>query len=267
MAMAFGRLKPDFRLFPPGERRFRFFGRRGGTAAPGEQPAASNHDSVRRADPFAFEVAHRRLAWMFRASVMMNVGLFAVVIVEAAAISELVPLQHLQLGLVRIEPSTDRIVKVDPASLVRIEPISKDVEGYDLMLESFVRRYVRILLEIDKVSQTDRMQQAAGFSDSAFWKKFGKERFGAIEDALDSGLNRSVVVETADLVSRRGDISRYAVDFVQIDERKGEKVESKKLRAYLAVSPRPQTVKKSEQFENPAGFRVIDLALKERGNS
>lgn len=241
--------------------------RRRRLALPPTEATPVGHESVRRADPYAFEVAHRRLAWMFRASAMMNAGLFAVVIVLAAAISELVPLQHLQLGLVRIEPRTDAMVKVDPASLVRIEPITKDVAGYDLMLESFVRRYVRLLLEIDKVSQTDRMQRAAMFSDGRFWADFGKERFKAIEKALDSSLNRSIVVETADLVSRRGDISRYAVDFVQNDERKGEKVETKKLRAYLAVTARPQTVQKSEQFENPAGFRVIDLVLKERGNS
>jgi len=243
-----------------------------GVAAPpaiaaGETPAPTGHESVRRADPFAFEVAHRRLAWMFRVSAMMNVGLFAVVIVEASAIAELVPLQHLQLGLVRIEPSTDRTVKVDPASLVRIEPIAAGVEGYDLMLEAFVRRYVRLILEIDKVSQTDRMKRAAMFSEGKFWSQFGKERFGAIEKALDSGLNRSIVVESADLISRRTGVSRYAVDFVQRDEREGKPVEAKKLRAYVAVAARPQTVEKSEQYENPAGFRVIDLALKERGNS
>lgn len=225
------------------------------------------HGSLRRADPYAFAVAHRRLAWMFRASAMMNVALCGVVIMLGAAINELVPLQHLELGLVRIVPATDRIAKVDPASLVRIEPITKDVPGYDLMMEAFVRRYVRILLEIDKISQTDRMQQAAGLSDRDFWKEFGKERFKAIEKAMDSGLNRSVVVETADLVARRGGVSRYAVDFVQTDERKGEVVETKKLRAYIAVTAQPNTVKKSERYENPAGFRVIDLALKERGNS
>ena len=231
------------------------------------EPAPVGHDSLRKADPFAFEVAHRRLAWMLRISAMLNVGLFAVVIVEAAAISELVPLQHLQLGLVRIEPSTDRLVKVDPASLVRIEPITKDVAGYDLMLESFVRRYVRMLLQIDKVSQTDRMKQAATYSDGGYWERFSKERFKAIEEALDSKLNRSIVVESADLISRRDGVSRYAVDFVQVDERGGDRVESKKLRAYVAVTAEPQTVQKSEQFENPAGFRVIDLILKERGNS
>ncbi len=127
------------------------------------------------------------------------------------------------------------------------------------MLESFVRRYVRLILEIDKVSQTDRMQRAALFSEARFWDAFGKERFKSIEKALDGGLNRSIMVESADLVARRGGVSRYAVDFVQTDERKGALIETKKLRAYLAVTAAPQTVQKSEQYENPAGFRVIDL--------
>lgn len=246
---------------------FRRRSKAAGPPAGGEAPTPKGHESVRRADPYAFAVSHRRLAWMFRISAMLNVGLCAVVIAEAAAIAELVPLQRLQLGLVRIEPSTDKIVKVDPAQLVRIEPITADVPGYDLMLESFVRRYVRLILEIDKVSQTDRMQRAAMFTEARFWDAFGKERFKAIEKALDAGLNRSIVVESADLVARRNGVSRYAVDFVQTDDRKGERIETKKLRAYLAVTAQPQTVQKSEQYENPAGFRVIDLALKERGNS
>ena len=249
---------------PPKERRSPFFGGQKNKPA---APPAGKHGPVREADPYAFAVAHKRQAWLLRLSVGTNVALAAAVIAQAGAISELVPAQHLALGLVRIEPSTDRTVKVDPASLIRVEPITAKADGYDLLMESFVRRYTRLLLEIDKVSQDDRMKQAGIFSDAAYWKRFGEERFREIEKAMNDGINRSIVVESADLVSRREGVSRYAVDIVQTDERRGEVIETKKLRAYIAVAARPQTVRPSERFENPAGFRVLDLALKERGNS
>ncbi len=224
------------------------------------------HDGVRVADPYAFEVAHRRLAWVFRLSVMINAGLFAVVLVQTGAISALVPLQRVELGLIRIEPATDRTVKADPASLVRVLPVTKTTEGFDLVMESFVRRYVRLLLEIDSASQGDRMREANLYSDGDFWKRFMTERRKDIEKATESGLNRSVVIESASRISERNGVYRYLVSFDQVDGRAGKPVESKKLHAYLAVASRPHTVRESEKFENPLGFRVLDVAVKLRGN-
>ncbi|CCG42491.1 VirB8/TrbF family protein [Magnetospirillum molischianum] len=229
-------------------------------------PAPVDHDRLRGVDPYAFETAHRRLAWMFRLSAMTNAGLVAVVIVEAAAISALVPVQKVQLGLVRVEPAGERTVPVDPASLVRVLPITRDTPGFDLLMESFVRRYVRLLLEIDRVTQGDRMREANLHSDGGWWKQFAA-RHKEIERAVETGLNRSIVVESADRISLRDGIGRYAVDFVQTDARDGKSVETRRLRAYVAVTSRPHTVRDHEKYENPLGLRVLDLTLKERGNS
>lgn len=230
-------------------------------------PAIVNHDGLRAVDPYAFEAAHRRLAWMLRLSVMTNAGLLMGVVVLASAISTLVPLQKIELGLVRIEERDGGAVQVDPASLVRVLPITKETPGFDLLMESFVRRYARMLLEIDKVSQGDRMREANVHSDADWWKRFIKDRKKEIDDAIDTGLNRSVVVESADRISMRDGVGRYAVDLVQTDVRGGKTVETKRLRAYVAVTSRPHTVRETEKFENPLGLRVLDLALKERGNS
>lgn len=231
------------------------------------RPAPVNHDAHATADPYAFEAAHRRLAWMFRISAMFNIGLFAVVIIQTAAIAELVPLKEVQLGLIRVEPRTDQAVTIDPAERVRVLPITRETPGFDLLLESFVRRYVRILLEIDTVSQGDRMREANLHSDADWWKRFVAERKKEIDRAQGTGLDRSVVVESADRISLHDGIARYAVDVVQTDKRDGQVVESKRLRAYIAVTSRPHTVRPSEKYENPLGIRVLDLSLKERGNS
>lgn len=245
----------------------RFKGKARRRRRPPSGPGPVDHSQVRKADPYAFEAAHRRLAWMLRLAVVIVVALAGVSITAISAIATLVPLKEVQLGLVRIEERSDKMVPVDPASLVRVLPVTKDTPGFDIMLESFVRRYVRILLEIDAVSQDDRMREANLHSDPEFWKKLMSTRLGEIKAALDSGLNRSIVVESVDRISLRNDTYRYAVDFVQTDARNGKLVEIRKLRAYLPVTLRPHTVKPAEQFENPHGLRVLDLALKERGNS
>lgn len=226
-----------------------------------------DHDPVRAVDPYAFEAAHRRLAWMLRLSAMTNGGLLIMVIVQTSAIATMLPLKEVQMGLVRIEERDGRTVPVDPASLVRVLPITKETPGFDLLMESFVRRYVRVLLEIDKVSQDDRMREANIHSDADWWKRFISERKKEIESALDSGLKRTVIVESADRISARDGVMRYAVDIVQTDERDGKVVETKRLRAYIAVTSRPHTVRPSEKFENPLGLRTLDVALKGRGNS
>ncbi|MDR3326114.1 MAG: type IV secretion system protein [Rhodospirillaceae bacterium] len=218
-------------------------------------------------DPYAFTIAHRRLAWQFRLSVGLVISLSAVVILEATAISSLIPLQRLEIGLVRVDPITEKTLQVDPSSLVKILPITRTTPGYDLLIESFVRRYVKMLLEIDSVSQDDRMMEANLYSDEVYWKQFVSEREKEIKDAIDNGLSRTVIVESADRISVRDNISRYAVDLVQQDYSENKLIDSKKLRAYVAVTARPQTVRPSEKFENPAGFRVLSVSLKVRGNS
>jgi type IV secretion system protein VirB8 len=157
-------------------------------------------------------------------------------------------------------------VKVDPASQVRVIPVTKDTPGFDIMVESFVRRYTRQLLEIDAVSQDDRMQQANAASDAKFWERFMGERAKEIRAAIDSGLERSVVVESASKLSERDGVQRWMVAFEQVDSRKGDTPTRKKLHAYYAVTSRPAVVRESERFENPLGLRVLDVALKERGN-
>ncbi len=225
-----------------------------------------NHDSVRDADPFSFESAYERLAWMFRLSVMTNVSLGAICIILGCSIFYLVPLKTTEIALVTLEPTSDHLKRVNPAAQVRITPITKDVLGYDLMFEAFVRRFTRLILEIDEPTHFARLQKAALFSDAKFWEAFKRDRREGIDNAMQSGLNRSITVETAEMISERKGIRHYAVEFIQTDRRGGKVIETRPLRAYVAVTARPNTVANIERYENPEGFRVLDFVLKERGN-
>ena len=209
-------------------------------------------------DPHLYMAMHRRLAWGLRLSVMINVGLIALAIVLGSAISVMMPLKEIRIALLRVDSEDKRVY--------RVEPISKEVNGYDLLFEQFAERYVRLLLEIDGISQTDRFQEAWIYTSDEYYNKFDEERLstGEIDKAIASGLNRSIVIESTDLISERDDVRRYAVDFQQIDSRKGKEIERKKLRAYLAIETKPHKAEEGEQFDNPHGFRVLDMSIKEK---
>ena len=233
-----------------------------GEVRPKHAGRVGRHAAVGRADPYAFEVAHRRLAWMLRISASLNVGLFALLALALGAIATLVPLKTTEIALVHADAQDNR--------LYRIEPLSQTVEGFDLVLEDKARRYVRLLLEIDPITQTQRFREAFRMTDRAFYERFRKDRIEsqAVQDAIASGLTRSVMVESVDRIDESGGIYKYAVDFVQTDERGGAVVERKKLRAYLSLTLRARDdVPEADKYENPLGITVLDLVLKSRGNS
>ena len=217
------------------------------------------HGSVAAADPYAFAVAHRRLAWLLRLSVVLNVVLMAGWHAAVVAWSELLPLRRTEIALVRADPSDDR--------LYRIEPVVGGVAGLDLAMEAAARRFVRNLLAIDGATQTERFREAFKLMDDGFYARFAKERFAAVERAIADGLNRSITVESIDRIETGTEIRKYAVDLVQTDERGGVAVARRKLRAYLSMTARPGEVSEAHKYENPFGFTVLDLVLKQRANS
>lgn len=217
------------------------------------------HESISDADPYSFQVSHRRLAWLLRLSAGTNVALAAVVVVQMSLIATMLPLKTTEIALLRTDASDDRVY--------RVEPIAKNVPGFDLLMESMARRYVRELLEIDSVTQTERFRWAFRMSDTELYERFKKERFKPVEDALKDGLTRSITVESVDRFSTSAGTYKYAVDFVQTDKRRGQEIDSRKLRAYLNMTTRPQRVREPDKYENPLGITVLEISLKERANS
>lgn len=244
-----------------------FFRRRFRASGPVPGPAsgpslADRHEAVQRLDPYGFAVTHRRMAWLLRISAGSNVVLGACLTLSMAAWSTLLPLKHTEIALLRADPDDNRIYRVEPADALT-------VEGFDLLMESMARRYVRLLLEIDAITQTERFREAFRMTDDGFYNRFQEKRIrsGEIEDAIASGLTRSITVESVDFIENTQGTYKYAVDFIQTDERGGELVERRKVRAYLNMTTRPRSVKGTERFENPLGITVTDLVLKERNNS
>lgn len=220
------------------------------------------HASVQHTDPYSFAVTHRRMAWLLRVSAGTNIVLGACLMVSLSAWSVLLPLKETEIALVRADPDDNRIYKIEPTTALT-------VQGFDLLMESMARRYVRLLLEIDTVTQTERFREAFRMTDDAFYRRFQEERIESneVQNALNSGLTRSITVESVDYIENTHGTYKYAVDFIQTDVRRGQQIERRKVRAYLNMTTRPQSVSGTERFENPLGVTVTDLVLKERGNS
>jgi len=224
---------------------------------PNPQRERPDHAPIRAIDPFDFQVAHKRLAWMLRLSAGMNMAMILALAVMVHSISTLLPLKEIQIALLRADPTDNRIY--------RVEPIAQDVPGFDLFMEMTVRNFVANVLKIDTVNaKPEIIATLDTFATREFNGKFYRHRAAAVDKAIEKKLNRSITIETAALLSDFQGVRNYAVDFIQTDTQNGKAIETRKLRAVLKVSTYPDSVKTKDRFNNPHGIRVMDMVLKER---
>ncbi len=212
------------------------------------------HANILQADPFAYKTAHRRMAWLLRLSVGTNVALAICVVASIQALVSLVPLKETEIALLRADPSDDRIY--------RVEPISMEVDGFELMLEKLARRYVHQILTIDDTTQNTRFKEVRTYSDPEFFNDYVKTNKTVIEEAIKDGLNRSITIKGAYQVDAYDGVYLYVVEFLQTDRIGREQPKRRHLRAFLEMTPRPHDVTAAERFENPLGIRVLGMSIK-----
>ena len=215
------------------------------------------HDAFRSADPFAFAIAHRRLAWMLRLSVATNVVMVAAFGIAMSGYSALLPLKEIRVALLRTAADEDR--------LFRIEPLEQDVQSFDILMESSARRFVKLLLEIDDTTQKARFDEAFLLMDPGFRRHWLGEHEDRIKKALGDGLKREIAVESTHRLDQRVGEWLVTVDFRQIDRLKGEETGNEPLRAYIRITTRPNRVNRAELYMNPLGITVLDMTVKARG--
>ncbi len=217
------------------------------------------HEGYRDGDPFAFAIAHRRLAWLLRLSVILNVMLMIAFSASITGYAALFPLKEVRVALVRAAEDDDRIY--------HIEPMEQDVAGFDILMEATARRFVNNLLEIDDTTHKSRFSEATRLMDSKFYKRWLNEHQDRIQDALDDGLFREIIVETTHKQDQRVGEWLITVDFRQIDTIDGKVISDNPLRAYVRMTTRPQRVSTQERYLNPLGITILDLTVKQRGQS
>ena len=223
--------------------------------------AVPDHSRVRTLDPFSFAVAHRRLAWCFRLSVITNVMLCCVVIITSTAFLSVFPLKEVRFAFLREEMDSNRVL--------RIEPVSKNIKGYEVLLESKAREFVTLILPIDEITEPERYNKAFKMATGDFYEAFKRDRLdsGFLSEAKKSGLNRSIRIEAVDVRRNPANSETHlvSVDVMQIDRfGNAEKSQQKPLRVFLEMSALPQSVPESELYTNPLGIVVLNMTIKER---
>ena len=221
----------------------------------------SDHGASRRHDPYAWQVSHRRVVFLLRLLVVIVVVMIAALVTALEAIGNLAEEFEPKLALVRMHERDDR--------LIFIEPIREDVPGFDLLLRQKARRYVRLMLEIDRVTQTERFREAFRMTDDGYYRRFRKARIesDAVQDILDAGITRSITVESVERLETSGPFHKFVVDFIQTDTQGAAEIERKELRAYLTMTTRGREAAPADEIENPLGIIVLDMVLKEKRQS
>src|SRR3546814_9644547 len=105
----------------------------------------------------------------------------------------MLPLKTTEIALVRVNSNDDKVY--------RIEPLTQRTDGFDLVVESAAKQYVRDLLEIDPITQEMRRRTVMRMTDANYWKKFVREHKSEIEDGIKSGLVRRSEEHTSELQS------------------------------------------------------------------
>ena len=105
-----------------------------------EAVEAGNNDNLRVVDPFDFRVAHKRLAWAYRLSVISNVVLLSALAAVTSVLFVLSPLKEVRVALIKTDSRENLIY--------RVEPISPKTTGYKLVLETIAKGFVENALTI-----------------------------------------------------------------------------------------------------------------------
>ncbi len=220
------------------------------------------HGMAVASDPFSFQAAHRRLAWMLRMSAGMNIAQLASIVVLVSVIAEMVPLK--EKVPFWIIPANEDVVRF------QIKPVIEDVNAFDVELEGKARRYVKARLEIDGVTQKERQREVSRMTEKSEWEDFKREWIdsGKISQSIKDGLDREIIIESSNKVASLTGDYKFAIDFKRIDRRDGQQIgEPLSLRAYLSMVTSPKTVTLENKYINPFGVTVTDMILRTRESS
>ncbi|MFN7755046.1 MAG: VirB8/TrbF family protein [Holosporales bacterium] len=185
----------------------------------------------------------RVFALAFTVSMLLNVVL-------AFTLSVLMPLKRVEPFLLTFSDKSQQIV--------RVEPISKDASGFQLLIESMANEFVKIREEVifDEQEQQRRWTQyIRPRVPQRDFEAFLKEMADVYPKLRDAGLGQTVEIVRTQRVSQNT-IEVY-FDVTAVDRRGTVKSRDSWI-ARISFGFRQQAVSLSEQYLNPLGFTVLN---------
>jgi Type IV secretory pathway, component VirB8 len=200
----------------------------------------------------------------FRASQELTRVLIAVVVVlgliniiAVGFIISLFPLKEIQPMLLSVSDKADQIVKV--------EPLERNQQGIDLMIESLCRNYVFKRETFDLMSEEARYEELKAFSATEVMQAFLRQM-----NAGDSALNerhvkhitRSVIIKSC---APMGHTNLWQVEWEAVDVQEGDVLQKQVWVSNIEFDFVPKKVRYEDRFINPLGFEVIRYGVSRKG--
>ncbi len=155
------------------------------------------------------------------------------------------------------------------AQIVRVEPFTVGMHGFDLLSETMTRRYVELREAIDLQSEIRRWQEVALLSTpetfNAFRALMGREnKESPFERMKAERLTRSVNVKAVSLVyppTPKEPSAVYRVEFETVDARLSQEIERRVWVASIAVEFQAREVRYEDRYMNPVGYTVVGYSV------
>lgn len=155
------------------------------------------------------------------------------------------------------------------AQIVRVEPFTVGMHGFDLLSETMTRRYVELREPIDLQTEVRRWQEVANLSSPEVFNLFkavmGREnKDSPFERMKAERLTRAVNIKAVSLVyppTQAEPSAIYRVEFETVDARLSQEIERRVWVASIAVEFQPREVRYEDRYMNPIGYTVVGYSV------
>jgi len=202
--------------------------------------------------------------WICRVLAITTIILLFVVMTLIAVIWSLFPLKETVPMLVSFEPKSNQVVK--------IEPLEKEAEGWDLLVAALARQYVLDRETIDCHTETFRWHRLGLFSseelESSFKEQMSTDKATSpLRQFCEQGITRTVHVMAS------SGLGPSAPNVWQVEWSSADKNETQEYHSQghwvstLTVDSMERAVKIEDQYVNPIGFMVTHYTVNRKDPS
>jgi len=179
-----------------------------------------------------------------------NIGLMGMFLV-------LFPLKEIQPMFLNVTDKANQIVK--------IEPIERSIQGFQLLQEKLARHYVILRETFDLITEAQRYKELEKFSSSelweAFWSLMNPEHTDSpIRKRQDKKITRSVVIQSCVSLAPEAP-QTFQIEWESIDLQDGQETGRGQWISTLSVDFEPQETSFEDQYLNPIGFKVVRYSI------
>jgi type IV secretory pathway component VirB8 len=205
--------------------------------------------------------AYRVALWTSRVLAVVAAAEALAILGLAVLITGLFPLKEVVPMFVTTGDSKDRVVKV--------QPFTVGMHGFDLLSETMGRRYVELRETIDLQSEVRRWQEVAQLSSPDVFNEFrafmGRDNKNSpFERMKAERITRTVNVRAINLIyppTPAEPSAVYQIEWESVDHRLSQEIERRVWVSSLSVQFESREVRYEDRYMNPVGYTVVGYTV------